>query len=690
MLLIPLKTAGYEEYREQVENAARSNPFPFKDWFDENGRTYIPFQSEEAAVDEDVVGVLSEESCEVTDYRGGYCRQGKRIFRITKVLNQAKQKALQDAHNRFNNGEVYDLERELEETNKFYDDVINTFVNSAFRVSKEQTAFNIVISQNPHDVAQMSTGRGWTSCMELGSDGHSQDIFCEVAEGGLVAYLIRFDDPEIQNPLARIAIRRFVNKDGESVAFPEDSIYGNELPGFGEQVRDWLNSKQKIGPGFYRRTGGEYSDTFSGRTQLVGPSDPKAVMDWFNGNDPNARFSTWTVVDNLYSSEVAWDEDEEEEVEFDTREEAETHVSQRDYDDSWRDYYGGEWVEQDEQGNWVKDRYDIIENAHDYRAEMKRHAIKAILEADRDTYPMELIEQIKAELDFSSRQGDYRNARLRDLFVEKYPELLEADDYYRMGQRKYHAYINELPDGPEKDQLKEEELKVAMGYLENPMHLVEEDDDLQQQLQALRMSTDINSSVRLTEGISLRFANAFGDKILGPLGDLFKPIPEPAIRKLVNFAENIEDLGLTSDKSPIPNKNTHYDNQIISRIVTTLYTSHSDTPTVQKFYWDLVNSPRYGDTHKGRENYSDINVETIGGAIARLGANGQQFLPWAQERLVEEQRYYAALQANTEERRRFYGHDHVFKSVKKNVERYLYIIDALENGTGRSTKYRFY
>ena len=92
----------------------------------------------------------------------------------------------------------------------------------------------IVISQDPHDVAQMSTGRQWTSCMDLGGEGrepgsHHEDIFCEVQKGGLVAYLIRAEDGAIADPLARIHIRRFDNRAGQSVAVPEQSVYGNEI-----------------------------------------------------------------------------------------------------------------------------------------------------------------------------------------------------------------------------------------------------------------------------------------------------------------------------------------------------------------------------------------------------------------------------------------------------------------------------
>jgi len=236
------RVADYDEYREQVEMSARGNPYPFKEWFDENGRVYLPFQTggEAGGFDQNVVGILSDEGCEVTDYRGGYCQQGKRVFRINKILNLAKKKALQEAQAKFQAGQLYDLEREQQELSKFYDGVMEEFINSAYRANKNESEFFIIISQNPHDVASMSTDRDWTSCMELGEGSHHKDIFCEVAEGGLVAYLVQSNDRDIQNPLARIAIKRFTNKAGKSIAVPENSVYGDEAPGFLETVRGWF------------------------------------------------------------------------------------------------------------------------------------------------------------------------------------------------------------------------------------------------------------------------------------------------------------------------------------------------------------------------------------------------------------------------------------------------------------------
>ena len=77
----------------------------------------------------------------------------------------------------------------------YFNNIVNEFINSPLRIKKEEEQFSVVISQNPHDVAQMSTDRSWTSCMELGRrKPQEKDVFCEVREGGLVAYLINKND----------------------------------------------------------------------------------------------------------------------------------------------------------------------------------------------------------------------------------------------------------------------------------------------------------------------------------------------------------------------------------------------------------------------------------------------------------------------------------------------------------------
>jgi len=158
-----LKTviADYENFRDRIDQLARENPLPFKSWFDESGRAYIPFNSEENLFDDNVQDALMDFGCEITDYKGGYCAQGKRTWRIGKALESARKQALQQIQEKYQRGEIYDQEREITETNSFFDEAINTFVTSNLRVDKAENQFYIVISQDPHDIAMMSTDRDW-------------------------------------------------------------------------------------------------------------------------------------------------------------------------------------------------------------------------------------------------------------------------------------------------------------------------------------------------------------------------------------------------------------------------------------------------------------------------------------------------------------------------------------------------
>ena len=90
----------------------------------------------------------------------------------------------------------------------------------------------------------------------------SHEIYCEVEEGGLIAYLIRKNDTDIDNPISRVLIRRYVNDKGNSLAIPETSVYGdNRQYNFLPAIQEWLDSKQKNLPkGVYNIRGMDYVD----------------------------------------------------------------------------------------------------------------------------------------------------------------------------------------------------------------------------------------------------------------------------------------------------------------------------------------------------------------------------------------------------------------------------------------------
>jgi len=259
----------YDDFRDEIEYAARENPYPFKHWFPkESNRLYMDLVNDFTPNENDikVMDFLSSVGCQVSqaEYQKGYCDFKGRTFKIGKFLDRVKneRKNMLQSQNKIRDPEV--LKKQLSEIDLSMGAMLKQFVDSPNRRSAKKSDLKIVISQDPHDIGQMSTGRDWTSCMQLGVGAYHHDVFCEVEEGGLIAYLITSDDEDIEQPLARISIKRFVNDEGQSLAMPERTVYGNATQSFIKQVRDWLESRQKDLPkGSYKRKGGSYSDTFN-------------------------------------------------------------------------------------------------------------------------------------------------------------------------------------------------------------------------------------------------------------------------------------------------------------------------------------------------------------------------------------------------------------------------------------------
>jgi len=77
---------------------------------------------------------------------------------------------------------------------------------------QQTTDLNVmgIISRHPYDIAGMSTGRDWTSCMTLHPNGKESKgqtyIPSDIVEGTLVAYMVYKDDLNITKPLSRLLI----------------------------------------------------------------------------------------------------------------------------------------------------------------------------------------------------------------------------------------------------------------------------------------------------------------------------------------------------------------------------------------------------------------------------------------------------------------------------------------------------
>ena len=86
----------------------------------------------------------------------------------------------------------------------------------------------VIFARHPYDIAGMSYGRTWSSCMHL-TDGQLRDFVKKDIENGTIAvYLTKATDEGLSNPLARVLVKPYVNVGNENdvILYPEAKTYG--------------------------------------------------------------------------------------------------------------------------------------------------------------------------------------------------------------------------------------------------------------------------------------------------------------------------------------------------------------------------------------------------------------------------------------------------------------------------------
>lgn len=176
-------------------------------------RISIPLQSHAVGAHPDVANHLKQHGYEIKDYQSGLATDTHgRDVKIGKAL--AKTKAPQS--------------------------IINTFANDSSRQNKSHDNLHVVMSRNPHDVAAMSTGRSWESCMNMDSGAFRKHLPHDIKQGTHVAYLTDKNDHTAENPVGRIALKPYVSEDkSHTVLRPESRTYGTGNDAFHNTVRSW-------------------------------------------------------------------------------------------------------------------------------------------------------------------------------------------------------------------------------------------------------------------------------------------------------------------------------------------------------------------------------------------------------------------------------------------------------------------
>lgn len=692
---------AYEEYKEMIEQLSKKNPYPFSSWFGPNGRTYIEFRDKPIedinnSDDKWVIKMLEDEGWQVVDYKGGYAQKGGRKMRIAKVINQIRkeeeqkwQKTIAEAKQR--NADEFEMgriEQNRDANLKFIDENMDQFVNSEIRAGAHSSGLMIVISQNPHDLATMSTGRSWESCMTLGTGGQHSSVYCEVQNGGLIAYLIDSNDKDIQRPHARIHIRRFDGQDGNSIAVPEKSVYGQNIQGFEEAVKNWLDTmQQQMPPGIYERQGGKYSDSFSStyvvtpNVKIETPEGQNNLISWITGQNlpNNAVYIEYHVNDNLFD-EIGYDDDDEEHRGFGpknrsavflNRQKAEEYIENQnsiEETDIEREHYDHDNEYDEETDNYSRPRFTIYEKKIDNTAELQNRAAQKLLDAPKGTLTPEALNALKMYA-LTNKYGDSLSPFGNEV-LKKYPELFQGEIQKQFNTNDNIKFIESLPEDQRKPYLNEWK-EIINGSLRNPSDIISEE--------TKDILLKLNSGEKKEVGIIPSFSNRdaveskihidFEDNIMKPIG-LFKQIPEETIQELIQFSNGLPAFGL--------NNEGHAAQRINESILFNFGLKDADTPAVQEYIRSQL--WRYNNTARGGNNKHILY------AIASLEENGKSFLPWLNEKLEESKQKYYSLK---EKEKREYKEDLIFKYLKAEIESLLFVIDTINNGK-RSSRYKFH
>lgn len=210
----------------------------------------------------DVAAHLESNGYKIHDYKAGFAKDKyDRQVSIGKVLNKTKA----PAH------------------------VTHAFLTDPQRKAT-QNPTKVIISRHPHDVAGMSTDRGWASCMKMppagkGSGGGINHHYLQhdITQGTHVAYLVNHNDDNIERPIARIALKPFHSDDGQhTILHPEEASYGTSDSAFHHTVKKWANEHfPKREDATYVKDNRVYHDSGSHRI--------KSFKNMMTSHDPDER-----------------------------------------------------------------------------------------------------------------------------------------------------------------------------------------------------------------------------------------------------------------------------------------------------------------------------------------------------------------------------------------------------------------
>jgi hypothetical protein len=143
---------------------------------------------------------------------------------------------------------------------KQYDSIVEV---DAYRSNKPRDYY-MIFSTHAYDIAGMSTGRGFGSCMNLYMDGGTKGkrfIQADIEQGTIISYLVLQNDLNIERPVARILIKPYINtEDPNDVLYDPDPEYGTAPDLYFTTVYNLVDKAQPGKAGRFSLVGELYCD----------------------------------------------------------------------------------------------------------------------------------------------------------------------------------------------------------------------------------------------------------------------------------------------------------------------------------------------------------------------------------------------------------------------------------------------
>lgn len=163
-------------------------------------------------------------------------------------------------------------------------DVTHAYQHDPVRVGTGKKEYDLVISNHPHDVYGMSTGRGWTSCADMENpNGHAaKHMQDEINNHTHVAYLVDRGGDYDKNSIARIAFKHHTATTAKSDQNPhinhqtlisEKRVYGQAPTDFRSVAEGEMRKLFPIKDDVYMKNPHVYNDS----GELVYVPDGKSV-----------------------------------------------------------------------------------------------------------------------------------------------------------------------------------------------------------------------------------------------------------------------------------------------------------------------------------------------------------------------------------------------------------------------------